>query len=114
MGMDHLKCRSVDGVLKELMIYALVYNMVRAVTTRAAALQGVADANRVSFIDALRWLCSLLAVKKIGPMPELIVNSVRPGRWCPRVKKKRMKAYDLMNTPRAAYAEPADSAEVEA
>ena len=63
-------------------------------------------ANRVSFIDALRWLCTLLAAKPTGAMPELIVNPSRTGRWCPRVKKRRMKEYDLMNKPRSAYAEP--------
>ena len=56
LGMEHLKCRSADGVLKELMIYVPVYNLVRAAMTAAAARQRVADANRVSFIDALRWL----------------------------------------------------------
>ena len=38
--------QSVEGVLKELMIYVLVYNLVRAAMTAAAARQRVADANR--------------------------------------------------------------------
>ncbi len=29
--MDVLKCQTVEGVLKELTVYALVYNLVRAV-----------------------------------------------------------------------------------
>jgi len=106
MGMEHLKCQSADGVMRELMVFALVYNLVRGVMGMAAARQGVADANRVSFIDALRWLCTLLAAKPTGATPELIVNPSRTGRWCPRVKKRRMKEYDLMNKPRSAYAEP--------
>ena len=112
MKMEHLKCKTVDGVLKELMIYVLVYNLVRAAMTLAAERQGAVDANRMSFIDALRWLCSMLAPGKDGPMPDLIVNPNRPGRWCPRVKKKRMKEYDLMIKPRAQYAEPSKPATV--
>jgi len=116
LRMEHLKCQSADGVLKELMIYVLVYNLVRAAMTAAAARQRVADANRMSFIDALRWLCARFAA---GPdrtpaaeqPPTLIVNRPRPGRWCPRVKKKRMKEFELMTKPRANYAEPQPAAE---
>jgi hypothetical protein len=106
MKMEHLKCQSPDGVMKELMVFALVYNLIRAVMVQAAQRQDVADANRVSFIDASRWVRSLLTNPQTGPMPELIVNPHRPGRAHPRVKKRRMKEYDLMNKPRAEYTEP--------
>jgi hypothetical protein len=109
LRMEHLKCRSVDGVRKELMIYVLVYNLVRAAMTAAAARQRVADANRISFSDALRWLCARLVTggsNRTAEPPALIVNPPRTGRWCPRVKKKRMKEFDLMTKPRADYAEP--------
>jgi hypothetical protein len=106
MGMEHLKCQTPDGVLKELMVFALVYNLVRGVMLRAAARQGVVDANRVSFIDALRWLCAQVAVTPTGLLADLIVNPRRPGRCHPRVKKRRMKEYDLMTKPRAKYLEP--------
>jgi len=113
MGMEHLKCQTPDGVMKELMVFALVYNLVRGVMALAAARQEVADANRVSFIDTLRWLCVLASD---GPAaesaPELKVNPSRPGRWCPRVKKRRIKPYDLMNKPRDQYAQPATNEEV--
>ncbi len=112
MRMEHLKCQSVEGVLKELMIFVLVYNLVRAAMIVAAERQRVADANRISFVDALRWLCVLLAVHADGAMPELIVNAQRPGRWCPRVTKRRKKEYDLMNKPRSQYAEPSNVSEV--
>ena len=115
MGMEHLKCQTPDGVLKELMVFVLVYNLVRGVMALAAARQGVADANRVSFIDTLRWLCVLLThCPAIGPMPELRVNPSRPGRWCPRVKKRRMKEYDLMTKPRGEYTQPTVEDEVAA
>ena len=114
MGMEHLKCQTPDGVLKKLMVFVLVYNLIRGVMTLAAARQGVQDANRVSFIHAQRWLCSILATLPTGPMPNLIVNPRRPERSCPRVKKRRMKEYDLMNKPRADYAKPAGNQEVNA
>jgi hypothetical protein len=108
MGMDRLKCKRVDGVLKELMIFVLVYNLVRAAMALSAARQGVTDANRISFIDALRCLCCRVLHHALpgDAAVDLIINPTRPGRWQPRVKKRRMKEYDLMNRPRHEYAEP--------
>ena len=103
MKMEHVKCRSAEGVIRELMIFALVYNLIRAAMAQAAQRQAVTDANRISFIDALRWLRSVLTAAPIETTPELIVNPLRPDRHHPRVKKRRMKEYDLMNKPRAEY-----------
>ena len=97
MKMDVLKCMTVDGVLKELTMYAVAYNLVRAAMVRAAGRQDVVP-DRVSFIDALRWLRGAEAG---GEMPELVVNPWRPGRSEPRCKKRRPKQYDLMRAPRA-------------
>lgn len=105
MGMEHLKCKTPNGVLKELMIYVLVYNLVRAMMVIAAERQEVADANRMSFIDAKRRLRAHAVVAPTDQLPELRVNPTRPGRSCPRVKKRRMKEYGLMNKPRAQYAD---------
>ena len=55
MKMDVLKCKTVDGVLKELTVYAMVYNLVRVVMLEAARRQG-REVERISFVDALRWL----------------------------------------------------------
>jgi hypothetical protein len=63
----------------------------------AAGRQGV-EVDRVSFIDALRWLRGAEAGEE---MPELVVNPLRPGRYEPRAKKRRPKQYDLMRVPRA-------------
>jgi hypothetical protein len=114
MKMDRLKCHTTDGAIKELMVFALVYNLIRAVMNRAAKLQGTADANRISFVDAQRFLCAVINVPATGEMPELIVNPARPGRWHPRVLKRRIKEYDLMNKPREQYCEPSVPAEVRA
>jgi len=96
MNMDVLNCMTVDGVLKELTVFAIVYNLVRVVMMEAAARQGV-DIERVSFIDALRWLCEM---KKDG-LPRLVVNPARPGRFEPRVRKRRPKEYPVMKKPRS-------------
>ena len=34
-------------------------------------------------------------------MPELVVNPRRPGRYEPRVRKRRPKQYPVMKRPRA-------------
>jgi hypothetical protein len=63
----------------------------------AAGRQGVM-ADRISFVDALRWL---RGAEEGEEMPELEVNPWRPGRYEPRVKKRRPKPYRLMTKSRA-------------
>ena len=101
MGMDVLRCQTVDGVRKELAIYALVYNLTRLVMLKAAAQQQI-DVERVSFVDALRWLAQ--ACRRISPL-RLSMNPHRPNRHEPRVRKRRPKQYDLMNKPRCQLRE---------
>lgn len=97
MGMDRLRCKSVQGVRKELLAYAIVYNLVRLVMLEAARREGVAVA-RVSFIDALRWLMHQVPADRI---PRLTINPRRPGRYEPRVVKRRRKDYPTMSKPRS-------------
>jgi hypothetical protein len=96
MGLDVLKCKTVDGVLKELIVFALIYNLVRLVMWEAAKRQRV-DVERMSFIDAARWLAS---ARDDEPLPALVVNPHRPYRYEPRVRKRRPKPYPLMTKPR--------------
>jgi hypothetical protein len=96
MKMDVLKCKTVDGVLKELHVFALIYNLVRQVMVEAALRQNV-SVNRISFIDALRWLRSAQPGDKLS---KLVVVPERPNRYEPRVRKRRPKAYKLMTKPR--------------
>ncbi len=97
MKMDVLKCKTVDGVLRELQVFALIYNMVRQVMLEAANRQSV-DVRRISFIDALRWLQT---AQPGDDLPKLVVNPDRPNRLEPRVRKRRPKQYSLMQKPRA-------------
>jgi hypothetical protein len=66
-------------------MYALAYNLVRVTMGRAASRRDVVP-DRVSFIDALRWLRGAEAGEA---MPELVVNPWRPGRSEPRCKRRR-------------------------
>lgn len=97
MGMDVLKSRTADGVRKEILVFALAYNLVRRVMRAAADRQGVA-VDRVSFVDALRWLRQARPGEEL---PDLVVHPYRPGRFDPRVKKRRPKQYPRMTRPRA-------------
>ncbi len=89
--------RTLPGVVKELVAFVIIYNLVRRVMHVAARRQGV-DPARVSFIDAWRWL------KHARPgeeLPRLVVNPGRPGRVEPRVRKRRPKQFPVMKRPRA-------------
>jgi IS4 transposase len=99
LKMDVLRCKTVEGVQKELTMYALVYNIVRLVMLEAAHRQKV-PIERMSFVDAVRWLAE--TVSSNAPL-ELHVNLHRPGRAEPRVKKRGPKQFDLMNQPRHVH-----------
>jgi hypothetical protein len=95
INMDILLCETVEGVLKELAVFALAYNLVRSVMIESAAAQGV-EVERISLVDAVRWLTG----EEDGDGAALHVNPARPGRFEPRVVKRRPKQYRLMTKPR--------------
>jgi hypothetical protein len=98
MGMNVLKCKSVALVRKELMIYLLVYNLVRLRMLQWAHDSGI-NVRRVSFIDTLR----LLSVQAMGlqGVPTLITNPHRTGRRQLRVRRRRPRHYTWMTQPRS-------------
>ena len=96
MQMDVLRCKTVAGVLKELTIFALAYNLVRLVMGQSAILQHL-GVERISVVDALRGLG---APSTGGPLRALRTNPIRPQRVEPRVKKRRPKSFPFMLTPR--------------
>lgn len=96
MGLDVLRCRTEQGVRKELCVFGIVYNLVRVAMLEAARRQDVPVA-RISFADAYRWLRH---ARPGDVMPDLLVNPHRPGRAEPRAIKRRAKPHDLMNKPR--------------
>lgn len=96
MGMDVLRCRTVEGVLKEVLVYAIAYNLVCAVAETSAERQRVVP-SRISFLDALRWIGE---GADPATLDRLLVLPHRPGRFEPRVRKRRPKQFPLMQKPR--------------
>ena len=96
MKMDVLKCMTVDGVMRELHVFVLIYNLVRQIMIQASIRQKV-SINQISFIDALRWLN---LAQPGDPLGDLVVLPYRPNRHEPRVIKRRPKQYKLMKKPR--------------
>lgn len=94
--MDVLRTKTVNGIHKELAMFAIVYNLVRLVMLSSAKRRAL-PVTRISFIDAQRWLSH---APLSAPPRKLIVLPVRPDRFEPRVRKRRPKEYDLMNKPR--------------
>ena len=97
LKMRKVKSRTPEGVQKEVAVYCLVYNLIHMVMLAAARRQRV-DPGRISFIDTVRWL---LSARPGEPLPDLVVNPLRPDRHEPRVIKDRQDKYKVMTKPRA-------------
>ncbi|HEY9666657.1 MAG TPA: IS4 family transposase [Coleofasciculaceae cyanobacterium] len=112
LGMDILRSKSPAMVRKEIYVYLLAYNLLRSLMWEAGTVYGVLPL-RLSmhrtrqhlnnFIPQLlatsgnkrrRIYRILLAMIVHKPVPE------RPGRSEPRVRKRRPKAYPVMQQPR--------------
>lgn len=96
MKMDVLHCQTVQGVLKELTMFVLVYNLVRMTVLEAAHRQGVRP-DRISFADALRWLAT---AQPGDELPTLVVVPLRPHRLEPRCVKRRPKKFPWLQKRR--------------
>lgn len=96
LGMEVLHCKTVEGVQKELWMFLLIYNLVRAVMVQAARRQKV-NVSRISFASALGWM---RCAGDGDRLPRLAIVPHRPDRCEPRVIKRRPKPYDLMVRPR--------------
>jgi hypothetical protein len=101
MRMNVLKCQSVEGVLKELAVYLIVYNLVRLAMLRQSLRRtgDVRCVGEISFADAMRFVCCRML--GLGGVERLLLNPRRPGRRAPRVVRRRPKEYNLMKRPRA-------------
>ena len=97
MRMDMLRCKTADGVRKELAIYGVAYNLVRSIMVRAGIEQGVPP-DRISLVDVLRCLSLGLCRREL---PRFVINPHRPGRIQPRAVKRRLKQYARLTHPRS-------------
>ena len=96
MNHNVLRCKSRDGVLKELWVYVLVYNHVRMRMLQAAKRQGVKP-DRISFIDALD---ELRYRAPTDPLLTLMTNPSRERGAEPRVIKRPRDRYTYLTKPR--------------
>jgi IS4 transposase len=97
LKMRKVKSQTPLGTQKEVAVYCLVYNLIHVIMLEAAARQRVAP-DRISFIDAVRWLQTADPGEE---MPELVVNPKRKDRHEPRVVKDRHDSFPRMTRPRA-------------
>jgi hypothetical protein len=88
LGMDRLKCESVDGVQRELLMFALVYNAVCDARARVAQARGL-EPTRLSFVDTLR---TLFLSARDAPANAADSNTIRvwPTRG-PRTRPRLLK-----------------------
>jgi len=96
MKMDVLRCKTVEGVMKELTMFTLAYNLIASVRSESAGQQSVA-VDRIGFVDTIRWLTN---PDPGGELSQILVNPSRPDRVEPRVRKRRPKQFPLMKEPR--------------
>jgi hypothetical protein len=113
MGMEVLRCQSPKMVHKELEMFFIAYNLIRALMAKAGAYHDV-PMERLSFkgsVDAVRQFSMAISQarskkkqkKLLDRLLEVIaVDEVpdRPGRREPRAVKRRPKPYQLLNRPR--------------
>ena len=102
MGMDRLKCQSVDGVTRELLMYGLIYNAVCQVRATAARVAGI-DPARMSFVDTLRAMLTARSDDPHAPQVpiKLKIWPNRPLRVHPRQLKRLHSDFKVMTWTRA-------------
>lgn len=112
LGMDVLRGKTPAMVRKELCMYMLAYNLIRAVMATAAARAGLLP-RMLSFTGAVQavnvfGLVLLCAEAKVhAPLLEALSSTLRahrvgqrPGRVEPRAIKRRPKPHALLTVPR--------------
>lgn len=97
LGMDRLKCRSVEGVARELMMFALIYNAVCVVRARTAR-ELKTDPMCLSFIDTLRGILVVgpAALANLAPLVKIKRWPTRPPRVQPRQLKRKHSGFRVM------------------
>ncbi len=119
MGMDILSCKSPQMVEKELMMYVIAYNLVRAIMMEAACAHRV-QIGKISFkgtVSTLRQWSPIMAGAQMSgngrndlyqKMLYYIAKDKlphRPNRVEPRAKKRRPKSYQYLTKPRKEFKE---------
>lgn len=113
MGMEVLRGKSADIVLKEIYMHLMAYNLVRCLMAQAAARHGrplhrlslAGTVDRLKALAPYLWLYdgTALARRLYGLLLDWIAHDRvpdRPNRLEPRAIKRRPKEYDRLNRPR--------------
>jgi hypothetical protein len=117
MGMDILRCKTPDMVHKELIMYMIAYNLIRALILQSCITLQI-QMDRLSFKGtlAIRRLVNPPTLWLIGTrkLEESLYQAVlliiakdivpdRRNRQEPRARKRRPKNYQLLNKPRKQF-----------
>ncbi len=113
LGMDVLRGKSPEMVRKEIYVYLLAYNLLRTLMWEAGTAYGVLplrlslQATRQHLDNFIPQLLATTGNKRhriYHILLAMIVHKLvpqRPGRSEPRVRKRRPKAYPVMQQPRS-------------
>ncbi|MGQ9862678.1 MAG: IS4 family transposase [Thiobacillaceae bacterium] len=97
-----LSPKSIEAVRKQVLAFVLLYNLVRQIMIQAARQQGV-EPERISFIDAVRWLLWSVPGEAL---PELVINPKRQRATQPRMIKRGRRRYPQLNGRRDQLSRP--------
>lgn len=109
LGMERFACKTPSMVEKEMWVYLLAYNLIRLLMAEAANQAGVLP-RQLSFKHTLQIWVAWSVRQFLSEAPEspaglfrLIAQirvGHRPGRFEPRMIKRRPKPYTFLGTPR--------------
>ena len=119
LGMDILRCKSPRMIHKELTMYGIAYNLIRALMLEAAS-QHPVPLDRISFkgtVATVRQWAPVMAAADAGPQTRRRLLAAlleclardrlphRPNRTEPRAVKRRPKNYQRLTRPRHTFKE---------
>jgi hypothetical protein len=114
LNLHHLRCKSPEMVHREFWTTILAYNAIRTTAACSAALHDICP-RKISFVSTCQFVLAAWDVMVTAALTVSILRSYcvsrltqiskcqvgnRPGRFEPRVLKKRQKNYNLMMQPR--------------
>ena len=115
LNLSHVRCKSPEMVHKELWTTLLAYNLIRT-TAAAAALLHDKQPRQISFTSTCQYVlagwmvlaCEVFTADRLRSHCHQMLSQIaacevanRPGRLEPRVLKRRLHGYKLMQESRA-------------
>jgi putative transposase len=114
LHLEHVRCKTPHMVRREVRATLLAYNLIRT-TAASAALLHDQQPRQISFTSTCQYIlaswmflsCGLIPAQALPNYCLQLLKQIatcqvanRPGRLEPRVLKRRLHSYDLMNEPR--------------